>query len=252
MEGAWISEENTMKTISARSSLLAAATAIAFAVATRAHAQLSRRRPSPGATVKQTIGLTDVTVVYSRPGAKGRVIWGTLVPYDKPWRTGANESTTVAFTDDVTVEGKKLAAGTYSLYTIPGRGEWTWVFNSDAKAPANEWDPKKDALRVNVKPTEWADFQEWMTFAFDALTPRSTELALYWDKLRVAVRVETDTDTKVLAGARDAVAKAKADDWQTPYRAANYMIDAHAHQNDAEKWLAKSLAVKQKLLNVAA
>src|SRR5258706_12497117 len=152
MGGPWISEENTMKTIFARSSVLAAATALALA--TPPLAQPSLPRPSPGATVKQAIGLTDVTVVYSRPGAKGRVIWGTLVPYDKPWRTGANESTTVAFTDDVTVEGKKLAAGTYSLYTIPGRGEWTWVFNSDAKAPANEWDPKKDALRVNVKPTE--------------------------------------------------------------------------------------------------
>src|SRR5258706_16392914 len=91
-----------------------------------------------------------------------------------------------------------------------------------------------------------------MTFAFDALTPRSTELALYWDKLRVAVKVETDTDAKVLAGARDALAKAKPDDWQTPYRAANYLIDANAHQDEAEKWLAKAPAVKQKFFKVAA
>jgi hypothetical protein len=239
-----------MKTISARSSVLAAAASLALA--TPALAQLSLPRPSPGATVTQTIGLTDVTIVYSRPGAKGRVIWGGLVPYDKPWRTGANASTTVAFGDPVTVEGKPLAAGTYSLYTIPGRGEWTVVFNSDPKASANEWDPKKDALRVNVKPTEAPAFTEWMEFEFEALTPRSADLALYWDKLRVAMKVETDTDAKALAGARDAVAKAKPDDWQTPYRAANYMIDASAHQDEAEKWLAKSLAAKQNFFNVAA
>src|SRR5258706_6102983 len=140
MGGPWISEENTMKTIFARSSVLAAATALALA--TPPLAQPSLPRPSPGATVKQAIGLTDITVVYSRPGVKGRSIWGTLVPYDKPWRTGANESTTIAFSDDVTVEGKKLAAGTYSLYTIPGKTEWTFAFNSDAKAGPGDLDAK--------------------------------------------------------------------------------------------------------------
>src|SRR5215813_10394309 len=109
---------------------LAAATALTNVISSPSLAQLRLPLPSPNATVTQTIGLTDVTVTYSRPGVKGRVIWGELVPYDKPWRTGANASTTIAFTDDVTVEGKKLAAGTYSVYTIPGKGEWVVAFNS--------------------------------------------------------------------------------------------------------------------------
>jgi len=128
--------------------LLLAAVAV---TAVPAAAQLNLPLPSPNATVKQTIGLTDVTVVYSRPGVKGREIWGGLVPWDKPWRTGANASTTIAVSDDVMVEGKKLPAGTYSVYSVPGKSEWTFAFNSDAKAGAGDWDAKKDVLRVTVK-----------------------------------------------------------------------------------------------------
>jgi hypothetical protein len=225
---------------------------LATALSSPSLAQLNLPRPSQGATVTQTIGLTDITLVYSRPGVKGRTIWGGLVPFDKPWRTGANQSTTIAFTDDVMVEGKKLAAGTYSLYTIPGKDAWTFAFNSDAKAGAGEWDAKKDALRVTVKPAEAPAFTEWMEFEFEALTPRSAELALYWDKLRVPVKIETDTDAKAYANAKDAVAKAKADDWRLPLNAANYMIENKAHQDDAEKWIAKSMAVQDNYYNNAA
>jgi DUF2911 family protein len=193
-----------------------------------------------------------VTVTYSRPGVKGRVIWGGLVPYDKPWRTGANASTTIAFGDDVTFQGKKVPAGTYSLYTIPGKGEWVVVLNSDAKASANEWDAKKDVVRVNVKPAESPAFTEWMEFEFEALTPRSAELALFWEKLRVPVKLEADTDAKVFATAKKAVAEAKPDDWRTPYRAASWMIENKSHQDEAEKWLAQSLAAKQNFFNLAA
>lgn len=230
----------------------AAAILLASALAAPSRAQLRLPLPSPNATVTQTIGLTDVTVTYSRPGVKGRVIWGELVPYDKPWRTGANASTTVAFGDDVTVEGKRLAAGTYSLYTVPGKAEWVFAFNSDPKAGAGEWDVKKDVLRVNVKPAEAPAFTEWMQFAFESLTPRSAELALHWEKLRVPLKLEVDTDAKALAAARDAVAKAKPDDWQVPLQAANYMITNNVHQDEAERWIAKSEAVKVNYYNQAA
>lgn len=231
---------------------LALLAAAALALSGSALAQLRLPLPSPNAMVTQTIGLTDVTVTYSRPGVKGRVIWGELVPYDKPWRTGANASTTVAFTDDVTIEGKKLPAGTYSVYTIPGKGEWAWAFNSDAKAGAGEWDAKKDVLRVNVKAAEAPAFTEWMEFAFESLTPRSAELVLTWEKLRVALKLEVDTDAKALAAARDAVAKAKPDDWQAPLQAANYMITNNVHQDEADKWIAKSEGVKVNYYNQAA
>ena len=124
-------------------------------VAAIAIAQQPMRLPkaSPCAVVKQTIGLNDVTITYSRPGVKGRKIWGGLVPYGTVWRTGANSATTIQFTEDVLVEGQPLAAGTYSLHTIPGEKEWTLILNKDA----NQWgsysyDPAKDALRVKVTP----------------------------------------------------------------------------------------------------
>ncbi|MDM7914857.1 MAG: DUF2911 domain-containing protein [Candidatus Eisenbacteria bacterium] len=112
--------------------LPAALTAVALAGASFA-AELKLPRPSPKAQVMQTVGLTDVTITYSRPGVKGRVIWGELVPYDKVWRTGANEATTIAFSSDVKVDGHPLKAGTYSLHTIPTKGDWTVIFNSKAE-----------------------------------------------------------------------------------------------------------------------
>src|SRR5512139_1554795 len=105
----------------------------AAALAAPAFAQFEAPQPSPKATLTQRVGLTDVTISYSRPSVKGRVIWGELVPFDKPWRTGANAATTITFSDDVTVEGQKLAAGTYSIVTIPGKAEWTVIFNNDTK-----------------------------------------------------------------------------------------------------------------------
>jgi tetratricopeptide (TPR) repeat protein len=230
----------------------AAALVAALALAAPAAAQLNLPRPSPGATVKQTIGLTDVTVEYSRPGVKGRAIWGDLVPYDKPWRTGANASTTIQLSDEVTIGGKKVPAGTYSLYTVPGKAEWTVVLNSDPKAQPGSWDEKKDVARVAVKPAESPEFHEWMSFEFEALTPRSGELALYWEKLRVPLKIEVDTDAKALASARDAVAKAKADDWRTPMQAANYMVEQKSNQEDAGKWLEKSISVQENYYNVSA
>src|SRR2546428_13960954 len=97
--------------------------------------QLRLPRVSPNSTLTQTVGFTDITITYSRPGVKGRQIWGGLVPYDKVWRTGANEATTIAFSDDVTINGQPLPKGTYSLHTIPGKDEWTIAFNTTA----NQW-----------------------------------------------------------------------------------------------------------------
>ena len=105
------------------------AAAILTLLAPSAFAQLKLPRVSQKASVTQTIGLTDVTVTYSRPGVKGRTIWGDLVPYDKVWRTGANEATSIAFARDVTINGKALPAGTYSLHTIPGKASWAVIFN---------------------------------------------------------------------------------------------------------------------------
>src|SRR6185295_9599035 len=112
-----------------RKLILAATVLIA---ATAAFGQTRTPRPSPKASLTQTVGITDITLTYSRPGVKGRAIWGALVPWDKVWRTGANEATTISFSDDVWINGNKLAKGSYSLHTIPNASEWTLIFNSVA------------------------------------------------------------------------------------------------------------------------
>src|SRR5581483_11167685 len=126
--------------------------------------QIQMPRVSPKSSLMQTVGLTDVTITYSRPGVKGRQIWGARVPWDKVWSTGANEATTFTVSDDVTINGQRLPKGTYRLPTIPGKDQWTIIFNN----VANQWgsfnyDASKDALRVTAKP-EKAPFTEMMTF----------------------------------------------------------------------------------------
>src|SRR6266446_427273 len=174
-------------------------------------------RPSQKASVMQTIGVTDVTIIYSRPGVKGRTIWGdappdyeatakgeatldnqntrpkgmVIVPYGRVWRTGANEATQFVVTDDVLINGQKLAAGSYSLHTIPTKDEWTIVFNGTA----NQWgsfnyDPAKDSLRVKVKPQWTNDSQEWLEYSFPVVTPNSAQVLIRWEKVAVPFTVE--------------------------------------------------------------
>jgi hypothetical protein len=202
-------------------------------------------RPSPGASVKQTVGTTDLTVNYSRPGVKGRVIWGGLVPYDKPWRTGANEATQFICTDDITVEGQKLPAGTYAMVTIPTASQWTVVFSKQAKMwGAFAYDPKQDQLRVTTAPVADAPMER-MQFSFDDPGNDAVTLNLRWEKLRVPLRITVDTNGKTLAAARAAIAAAKPDDWNTPYRAANWAVDAGVALDEAAQWARSASKVKQ-------
>ena len=150
----------------------------------------NRLRPSPNASVSQTIGVTEVTLSYSRPGAKGRKVWGELVPYGQLWRTGANEATTISVSKDVLIEGQKLAAGTYALFTLPTENEWTVVFNKNAKLwGTRDYDAAQDALRIKVKPQP-ADHEEWMSFRFTDLTDSSATLVLRWEKLAVPLKLQ--------------------------------------------------------------
>lgn len=201
-------------------------------------------RPSPKATVSQTVGVSNVTVTYSRPAMRGRVIWGELVPFDKVWRTGANESTTIAFSDDVEVEGQKLAAGTYSLHTIPSRGEWTVIFNSGALQGNYSHDAAKDVVRVKVTPRAAATSAERMTFSFPTVTDDSAELVLHWEKVEVPVRLKFGTTAKVVEAF-----KRQFDDWRPAYRAADW-----AFQNDVAEgmvWVERSIAIKETPQNLA-
>jgi hypothetical protein len=234
---------------------LSALLAVLAAAAAPALAQLATPLPSPNAAVSQTVGVTKIEVVYSRPHVKGptrredRVIWGGLVPYDKVWRTGANAVTKITFDGDVMVEGQKLAAGSYGLYTIPGKTEWTVIFNKVSTGDP-DYVADKDALRVKVKPVA-VEMKELFTISFPAVSATSATLALSWEKLRVPVSITVDTNARFLANAKDAVAKAKADDWRTPLIAARYLYDNKVALDDAAKWLEKSIAIKATFGNLS-
>lgn len=200
--------------------------------------QLQLPRPSPNATVTQTVGITEISVHYSRPGVKDRKIWGELVPYGEVWRTGANENTTIRFSTPVKVEGKELAAGLYGLQTIPAENEWTVIFSKDADQwGAFNYKPENDALRVQVKPQP-AEFRERMAFDIEDMTDTSARVVMHWEKLKVPFLVEVDT-TKL---ATDAVKNTLR--WQTFVQAANYCIQANACLDEAGRWLDASIALE--------
>lgn len=237
-----------MNAITMRTAAVAAAVVVA-ATAGPAAAQLRLPRPSQKATVTQTIGLTDVSITYSRPGVKGRVIWGGLVPYGKPWRTGANEATSFTCSDDVTIEGEALPAGTYSLITIPEVDAWTVVFNREEDLwGAYDYKPESDVLRVKVTPVPTAH-EEWMSFRFDDLSWNGATLTLAWEKLAVPVRIGVDDVEQCLAAIRDTMARAPEDDWRTPYRAASFCLDAGVNAEQGVKWAEKSVAIEQGYYN---
>lgn len=155
-------------------------------------------RVSPKAGVFQTIGITDVNVSYSRPGVKNRKIWGELVPYNKVWRAGADEATKITFSTDVMIEGKKLPAGAYSLFAIPGENEWTLIFNKVADQwGAFTYNEAEDALRIKVKPVSNSN-HEWLLYSFTDMTPpaapNSALLNLIWEKLKVFFKIEGKGD----------------------------------------------------------
>jgi len=155
---------------------------------------------SPVASVSQTIGFTDVTINYCRPGVKGRKIWGGLVPYNKVWRAGANAATKFTFSKDVTINGNKLVAGSYAFFALPTQNEWTLIFNKVADQWGLDYDKNKDkdVLKINVKPVEH-DFQEWLEYNFSNMDVKkagmknSANVNLDWEKLRVSFKIETNT-----------------------------------------------------------
>lgn len=147
---------------------------------------------SPNAAVSQTIGLTEVSLTYGRPSVRDRAIFGGLVPLNQVWRTGANESTAITFSDDVLFEGEHIEAGTYSLYTIPGEDSWTIIINNKLSW-GTEYDESEDLLRVEVD-AEKSHFMEQMMIYFENISEDSGDLIIHWDETKVAVQIEPVND----------------------------------------------------------
>ena len=150
-------------------------------------------RISPKATIKQTIGFTNITIEYSRPGVKGRTIWGNLVPYNAVWRAGANEATKITFSTDVKIDGKKLKAGSYSFFAIPTTKTWALIFNKVADQwGAFEYNDVEDALRIEVTPMQNNCWQEWLAFTINKSSDKKAVVTLEWEKLKVPFNVEVE------------------------------------------------------------
>lgn len=215
--------------------------AAALALATSAAAaQSGPPRPSPQATVSQVVGVTRIEIAYSRPGVKGRQIWGGLVPYGQVWRTGANEATTISFSTDVQVEGKPLPAGRYALFTIPTAERWTVVFNRQGDQwGAFDHNPEEDALRVEVAPRE-APQLERMAFTIPEVTDTSAVVELRWERLAVPFTVTVDTPR--LAAERAAKETSAADAAAGTLSAwARWALENDAAIDQAVGWAARSV-----------
>jgi hypothetical protein len=235
-------------------------------------------RPSQKASVMQTIGVTDVTITYSRPPVKGRTIFADapasmaarakgeatldnqnerkagepIVPYDHVWRAGANEATMFVVTDDVLINGQPLKAGTYSMHTVPGKEEWTIIFNNDAGQWGSfTYDEKKDALRVKTKPQAASDNQEWLIYSFDPVTENSATVNLRWEKVRVPFTVEVKDVKAAWRAHADALIAANPTNEVLPLQVANiYARDKNWDQ--ALKFIDQSIKVKETFPNLSA
>lgn len=202
-------------------------------------AQIAMPQASPSATLTQHFGLTDLSISYSRPSMKGRKIFGGLLPYGQLWRTGANAATKLSFGDEVTLEGKKIPAGEYSLFTIPGANEWTVILNKNAKVGASEYKQEEDAARFTVTPLKTPATLETFTISFSDLTPTSANLDLAWENTLVRLKMTTEVDSKVMAQIKE-----KMDDAGLYYQSASYYFDNGKDLNQALTWINKSVSIK--------
>lgn len=214
-----------------------------FFLTSLSYSQFRTPRPSPDATVSHYIGVTKVTIDYSSPGVKGRKIWGEVVPFGQIWRTGANEVTSITFSDPVKVNGNQLPAGTYGIHTIPGQQEWEIIFSKDTKVDdGSAYDSTKNALRLKVKPQE-APFTERMVFTITDITENAAAVNLIWEKLKVSFNLEVTTQDLVIQKARDAF------DWGALINAANYCLQNNVNLDEGYKWIQASVLVNESYWN---
>jgi hypothetical protein len=222
-------------------------------LATLCHAQsqeLNLPRQSQHAVITQRLGVTDITVNYHRPLANGRKVWGGLVPYGQVWRAGANENTTIRFSDAVTIEGKALPAGTYGLHMIPSEsGDWTVIFSNMSTAwGAFSYKQDEDALRVTVKPGTTGDYNA-LTYDFDQLKPDSAVLTMSWDKVAVPINIAVDVNKVTAASLQKQLRGLPQYDWQAWNDAANYFLNAKFDYDQGLKDVDTSLQNEERFEN---
>jgi len=217
--------------------------AVAFMLATYAiEAQVKTPQPSPKTTVQQVVGLTDVTLDYSRPSAKGRTIFGDLVPFGKLWRTGANLNSMITFSDDVTIDGKALPKGKYALFTVPKADTWEIIFykTTDNWGTPEEFKESDVALRANAKPILTDRRVETFTLSIGNITNDAADLEIAWEKTFVALKFEVPSKKAAMASIAKVLAGPTAGDY---FSAAQYYYQANIDHNKALEFINKAIGM---------
>jgi len=219
---------------------------VVIEIETATELKISTPQPSPLGKISQRVGLTDIDIAYSRPGVKGRTIFGELVAFGKIWRTGANSNTKITFSSDVMIDGQSLKAGSYGLYSIPNKDTWEIIFYSEAdkNGVPRDWDDTKIAAKTSVKVGSMPINIETFTIAFNDVTSTSTIIGLLWEKTYVGIKIEVPTDQMVSATI-DAVmaASPKAGDY---YNAAIYYSQQDKDLKKANEWMEKAMSMIEK------
>ena len=207
---------------------------------------------SQAAEVKQRVALTDIAVKYHRPLVNGRKIWGGLVPYGKVWRVGANENTTIEFSDPVSVEGKPLGKGTYGLHMIPNQDSWTVIFsNTNTAWGSYSYDQKEDALRVDVKPRPLAENKEALEFDFEDLKPTSTAVTMRWEEFGVPFTVSINDSDQTLQNIRAQLKGRGQFTWQALDEGAQFCLTRKVNLDEALRWADASIQNEERFDNLS-
>ena len=206
---------------------------------TTVNAQIKTPQPSPTSKLEQVVGLTDVSLEYSRPSMRGRAIFGNLVPYDKLWRTGAYANSKITFSDNVIIDGQKLVRGTYAIYTIPNKTTWDVIFYSDAKnwGTPQKWDESKVAVKTSIKPEVIDAHIETFTLQIDNLKSGSANLGILWDNIYVGVKFEVPTD-KIASKSIDVIMSGPSE--SDYFQAATYYHTEGKDLKQALSWMLKA------------
>jgi Protein of unknown function (DUF2911) len=205
--------------------------------------QIQFPAPSPACTLQQRVGLTDIEIVYSRPGMKGRQIFGGVVPFDKVWRTGANNATKITFSTPVRINGTDVAAGSYALYTIPSHDEWTIILNKGVDKSGTQYDAKEDVVRLKTTPLNLGESIETFTIEFNKITDTSAVMNLIWDQTVVPMKIEVELTSKLVPQIEAVMA---AEGGQKPYyQAAMFYYDNGQDLQKASKWIDAALAQRE-------
>ncbi|MEQ8623732.1 MAG: DUF2911 domain-containing protein [Vicingaceae bacterium] len=206
-------------------------------------------KPSPYAEVMQRVGLTDITVMYSRPGVKDRVIFGGLEPFDQVWRTGANQSTKIEFTTDANFGRVDVKAGTYSIVSIPGENEWKVMLNSDLGVQEGSYKAENDVASVTVKPMESDEKTERMTFWFANVTDESADLMFAWENTIWSIPVKVEAKEIAMQNIKDEISKVE-NAYGLYNSSARYYLDNNQDLDQALEWSKKSVSISEKFWNV--